>query len=147
MRVAGDAAVLLQLREQMVVLAGAFSDRPTEFADALMDVLAGFGVTVPEVSSPPLLSAQGTALCELARTPDATLRALSVRLGWSESYVQKVVTQLAGAGLVARTRVGQRVVYRIARETVLGHADSSRVASLYAGLAATVPVEVLDSTV
>jgi hypothetical protein len=146
-RVAGDAAAVLQLRQQLSVLAAEFSDRPVEFADAVMGVLSGFGVVEPAVSSPPLLSAQGTALCELAVTPSATLRELSVRLGWSEGYVQKVVTQLATSGFLSRTRVGQRVTYRIARETVLRHADSRRLAAMWATLAATVPVEVLDSTV
>lgn len=144
MRVAGDAAGELRLRQQLVTLAEGFSDRPTEFVDSVMLLLEGAGLVDAEPGLA-LLSPHGALLCELARTPAATQRELGLRLGWSEGYVQKVITMLASRGFLTRTRVGQRVMYRLAQNKVLGNADSRRFALLLAHLAEGVDVEVLDS--
>lgn len=146
MRVATDAARSLRLRQQIATLAEGFCDRPSELADAVMLLVDAYeGTSVP--SGPALLSPHGAVLCELARSPGSTLREMSVRLGLSEGYVQKLLTQVVTCGFASRTRVGQRVVYKIARDEVLRQADSRRFALLLADLAAQVDVEVLDSTV
>lgn len=146
MREAADVAATLRLRQQLLTVADRFTDRPNEFVDGVMSVLAGTGVVPSTEPSPSLLSAQGVVLCEVVRHRGATLRELSVLLGWSESYVQKVLTGLVSAGFAARTRVGQRVVYRIARDKVAGHPDSRRFAALFVEVADEVDVEVLDSS-
>lgn len=143
---AGGAAARRQLGEQLAALASVFSDRPTEFADAVLDVLVGNGLVDGAHRGPGLLSPHGLLLCELARTPDATLRQLGARLGWSEGWVQKVVVQLAKAGLVSRTRSGQRVTYRIARTEAVSHPDSRRIAVLFSALAAGDTGTTPDST-
>ena len=146
-RVATDAAASLRLRQQLLELSNSFTDRPDEFVDGVMGVLAAQGLVEVAVDGPPLLSAHGVALCEVVRHPGATLRELGAVLGWSEGYVQKVLTGLVTCGYATRTRVGQRVVYRIARDKVSRHPDSRRLAGLFAELAGGVDVEVLDSTV
>jgi hypothetical protein len=145
-RVATDAATSLRLRQQLVTVASSFTDRPTEFVDGVMSVLVGAGLAEEPTTGPSLLSAQGAALCAVVNHPGATLRELGTVLGWSEGYVQKVLTGLVSGGFATRTRVGQRVVYRIARDEVLRHPDSRRIAALFAEVAADVDVEVLDST-
>lgn len=142
---AGDATTGLRLRQQLVSLAGDFCDRPTEFADSVMALLSSSGLVEGE-DGLRLLSPHGAALCELARTPSATLRELGARLGWSEAYVHKVLVRLANSGFVSRTRVGQRVAYRIAREEVLRTVDSRRLLVLFVALAGQIDVEVLDSS-
>lgn len=146
MRAATDAATTLRLRQQLLTLAGAFTDRPLEFTDAVMAVLAGTGAVPVDGTDPPLLSPQGAALCAVVENPGATLRELGTVLGKSEGYVQKLLTGLVASGFATRTRVGQRVAYRLARERVAGHPDSRRLAVLFADLAALNDVEVLDST-
>lgn len=146
MRVATEAATSLRLRQQLLSVAESFTDRPSDFVDGVMGVLAGSGLVEEAYEGPPLLSAQGAALCAVVRHPGATLRDLGAVLGWSEGYVQKVLTGLVSSGFATRTRVGQRVVYRIARDKVLRHPDSRRFAALFAEVAAEVDVEVLDSS-
>lgn len=146
MRAATDAAASLRLRQQLLEFSKDFTDRPTEFVDGVMAVLVGVGVVDEPHPGPSLLSAQGVTLCEVVRHPGATLRELGAILGWSEGYVQKVLTGLVTCGFATRTRVGQRVVYRIAQDKVLLHPDSRRLASLFSELASGVDVEVLDST-
>lgn len=146
MRVASEVAVTLQLRQQLLTIAGRFTDRPDDLVDGVMSLLAGSGVVEEPYPGPPLLSSQGAILCEIVRHPGATQRELGAVLGWSEGYVQKLLTQVVSGGFATRTRVGQRVVYRIARDKVSGHPDSRRFAGLFADLASAVDVEVLDST-
>jgi hypothetical protein len=135
-----------RLRLQLAELADHFSDRPEDFASAVMDVLSGMGVVAADAPAFRILSPQGALLSELARTPGSTLRSMSVRLGWSEGYVQKVVSQLASAGLVHRTRLGQRVVYTIVRHELVSHPDSVRIAILFSSVASTEQAGSADSS-
>lgn len=97
--------------------------------DAIVSVLEGTGM-VTKKPARSLLNAHGLLLCEIALTPNATLRSLGNRLGWSESRTQKVASQLVSAGFLARTRSGKGVRYKFARNAVFSHPDTSRFVSL-----------------
>lgn len=122
------------LREQLSALAGEYIEHPDAFCDAVMGILENAGVVEQEAKLH-LLSPHGLLLCEMARTPDATLRQLGMRLGWSEAWVHKAATRLVRAGFASRTRVGQRVTYKFDRTEILTHPDTGRLASLFARIA------------
>jgi len=117
------------LRDAITDVVTSLSHDHDLLVDAIMSVLDGVGV-VSKKPARPLLNAHGLLLCEIARTPTATLRSLGNRLGWSESRTQKVASQLVSSGLLARTRSGKGVRYKFARNEVFQHPDTSRLISL-----------------
>lgn len=71
----------------------------------------------------PFLTAAGRVMADLALHPDSSLRELAVRQGTTESTVTRQMTNLVEAGLVERTRVGQRNHYRLNLNRVLNHPE------------------------
>jgi DNA-binding MarR family transcriptional regulator len=63
------------------------------------------------------LTSHGLVLLEVARTPDATVRELAVRVRLTERQAHRVLADLAEAGYIVRQRVGRRNHYRI-NETI-----------------------------
>ena len=59
-------------------------------------------------------------LC-LAASPDMKLREVAVRVGITERAVQKIVAELAGAGVLERHKVGRCNHYRVDGRIPLRH--------------------------
>jgi hypothetical protein len=133
------------LRDAILDVATSLSHDPEKLADAIVLILEGTGVVVKKPKRS-LLNAHGTLLCEIAKTPSATLRSLGNRLGWSESRTQKVASQLVSSGLLARTRSGKGVKYKFARNEVFKHPDIERVISLLIATSGDTPKVAGDST-
>lgn len=97
---------------------------PDAIVAALMRILDDHHlVTVRPAGEMPLLTPAGRVMVDLARHPDSTLRQLSMRLGTTESNVAKQMTNLVGAGLIERTRLGKRNSYRLNLNKTLSHSD------------------------
>lgn len=60
-----------------------------------------------------LLNALGRTLVAISENPHTTQRALSIYLGVTEGAVQKCISQLVSAGLIAKTKVAGRNVLSI----------------------------------
>src|SRR6478752_977008 len=86
-----------------------------------------------------LLTGHGHVLVEIARNPDARLRDLSAAAGITERTVQAIVTDLEGAGYIARTRTGRRTRYTVNPDSLFRHPaqDGHRVGPFLALLAAS----------
>jgi uncharacterized membrane protein len=67
------------------------------------------------------LSNHGHVLVCLAQHPDARLRDVAQAVGITERAVQKIVSDLEQAGVVAREREGRRNRYRLHPERPLRH--------------------------
>jgi hypothetical protein len=133
------------LRDAITDVVQSLSHDHDLLVDAIISILDGVGV-VSKKQPRPLLNAHGLLLCEIAKTPNATLRSLGNRLGWSESRTQKVASQLVSSGLLARTRSGKGVRYKFARSEVFQHPDISRVISLLIATSVDTRNAVVDST-
>jgi hypothetical protein len=60
-----------------------------------------------------LLNALGRTLVAISENPHTTQRALSIYLGVTEGAVQKCISQLVSAGLIAKTKVAGKNVLSI----------------------------------
>ncbi|ANM31260.1 hypothetical protein ABI59_19315 [Acidobacteria bacterium Mor1] len=67
------------------------------------------------------LSNHGLVLVALGRGGTVRIRDLAVRVGLTERAVQRIVTELAEAGLIRRERQGRCNLYRIDRARTLSH--------------------------
>ncbi len=67
------------------------------------------------------LSNHGHVLVCLARNPDVRLRDVALSVGITERAVQKILGDLAAAGVVARRREGRRNRYRLDTTQPLRH--------------------------
>lgn len=67
------------------------------------------------------LSNHGHVLVCLARDPEARLRDVAGSVGITERAVQKIVSDLEAAGVVARVRDGRRNRYRLFTDRPLRH--------------------------
>lgn len=74
----------------------------------------------------PLLSAAGRVFVCIAENPRITLREISIMLGITESNVARSVSKLVSAGLIARTKVKTRNVYRVREKSARNHPDIHR---------------------
>lgn len=63
-------------------------------------------------------------LC-LADEPDLRLREAAARIGITERAVQRIVTDLEDAGIVARTREGRRNTYTVNEDAPLRHPNEA----------------------
>jgi len=70
-----------------------------------------------------LLSTAGRVLMAIMQDPTMTQRAISVYLGCSETLVDKTVKTLVESGLITKTKVQRRNVYRINPILIDGHSD------------------------
>jgi len=67
------------------------------------------------------LSNHGHVLVCLAQDPSARLRDVAARVGITERAVQKILADLAEAGVVERRRAGRRNRYRLHADRPLRH--------------------------
>lgn len=67
------------------------------------------------------LSNHGHVLVCLAQSPDARLRDVALAVGITERAVQKILADLAAAGVVERRREGRRNRYRLHTDRPLRH--------------------------
>jgi len=75
-----------------------------------------------------LLSAAGRVMVAIMEDPSITQRALAVYLGVTESNVQKSIKNLVDAGLLEKTKLNSRNVYKVNSKKVVLHPDISRFA-------------------
>jgi predicted transcriptional regulator len=101
---------------------------PEEIATRVLETIQGnskaFYAKQDELA---LFNAPARILISLAEQPDITQRALSIYLGISEAAVQKSVKILIDNGLLAKTKVKGRNVYKIDEKKLLGHSDIAHV--------------------
>ena len=71
------------------------------------------------------LSNHAHVLVCLAQDPDARLRDVALSVGITERAVQKIVSDLEEAGIIARERAGRRNSYRLRLDVPLRHALES----------------------
>ena len=68
-----------------------------------------------------LLTGHGHVLVEIARDPEARIRDISAAVGLTERTVQAIVTDLAAAGYLTRTRSGRRTQYTVNHDGPFRH--------------------------
>ena len=81
-----------------------------------------------------LLSTSGKILFTLILDPFMTQRAIAVYLGISETMVEKTVKTLVDKGLVTKTKVNRKNVYRFNKDLLLKNADIQRLPSILSKL-------------
>lgn len=70
-----------------------------------------------------LMSTAGKVLAAIIEDPTLTQRAISVYLGCSETLVDKTVKTLVESGLITKTKVNRKNVYKISLKNVKNHSD------------------------
>jgi len=70
-----------------------------------------------------LLSTSGRVLCAIIEDRSVTQRALSVYLDLSETMIDKTVKSLIQAGLITKTKVNRKNVYKCLSENIIKHPD------------------------
>lgn len=90
----------------------------------------------------PLLSPSGRVLVAIMEDPTITQRALSIYLGVTESNVQKSIKSLTDAGIITKTKINSRNVYKINREVVQKHPDITRLYDVIRALNSDKPKKV-----
>jgi len=73
-----------------------------------------------------LLSTPGRILFTLILDPSMTQRAIAVYLGISETMVEKTIKTLVDKGLVTKTKVNRKNVYKFDKDLLLKNADIQR---------------------
>jgi biotin operon repressor len=81
-----------------------------------------------------LLSTSGKILFALILDPFMTQRAIAVYLGISETMVEKTIKTLVDKGLVTKTKVNRKNVYRFNKDLLLKNADIQRLPSILSKL-------------
>lgn len=77
-----------------------------------------------------LMSTAGKVLAAIIEDPTLTQRAISVYLGCSETLVDKTIKALVGAGLITKTKVNRKNVYRLDLNNVQNHSDIQHLAGV-----------------
>lgn len=70
-----------------------------------------------------LLSTAGRVLMAIMDDPTMTIRAISVYLDLSETMIDKTVKQLVSFGLITKTKVNRKNVYRCNNKLILEQPD------------------------
>ena len=73
-----------------------------------------------------VISTPGRILFTLILDPYMTQRAIAVYLGISETMVEKTIKTLVNKGLVTKTKVNRKNVYRFNKDLLLKNADIQR---------------------
>lgn len=131
------------------------SDHPlkTPLHSAIEDVLQADSVSADDVTekvlktldergviqyAPPdtlaLLSATGRVFVCIANNPNLTIRETAMMLGVTESNVNRSVSRLVEAGVIARTKLKGRNVYKIDVENARNHPDIQKFYQASGGL-------------
>lgn len=74
-----------------------------------------------------LLSTPGRILLTIMIDPNMTQRAISVYLGISETMVEKTIKNLVNKGIITKTKLNRKNVYRFNKEMILKNADIQRI--------------------
>ncbi len=77
-----------------------------------------------------LMSTAGKVLAAIVEDPTLTQRAISVYLGCSETLVDKTVKSLVEAGLITKTKVNRKNIYKIDLNNVQNHSDIQHLAGV-----------------
>jgi DNA-binding Lrp family transcriptional regulator len=78
-----------------------------------------------------LMSTAGKVLAAIIEDPTLTQRAISVYLGCSETLVDKTVKVLAESGLITKTKVNRKNVYKIDLKNVINHSDIQHLSGVF----------------
>ena len=117
-----------ELISSIAVVLSDTTSSPQEIATRVLEAIQGnskaFYSKPDELA---LFTAPARVLIVLTEQPDITQRALSIYLGISEAAVQKSVKILIDNGLVAKTKVKGRNVYKINEKMLLEHSDIGHV--------------------
>ena len=70
-----------------------------------------------------LMSTAGKVLAAIIEDPTLTQRAISVYLGCSETLIDKTVKILVESGLITKTKVNRKNVYKVDLKNVKNHSD------------------------
>lgn len=106
-----------------------------EIANEVLTSLVRLKVALFDQHDPvPLFSSAGRVLTSIIRDPEATIRSIASRTSLGESSVARTISSLVNRGLVERSRVGSRNVYRIDQQRVLEHPDTVMFAESILGL-------------
>lgn len=73
-----------------------------------------------------LLSTTGRVIFTLLQDPTITQRAMAVYLGISETMIEKTVKLLAENGMITKTKVNRKNVYRFDKNLLLKNPDIQR---------------------
>jgi predicted transcriptional regulator len=117
-----------ELISSITVVLSDTTSTPQEIATRVLETIQGNSKAFySKPNELALFSAPARVLIVLAEQPDITQRALSIYLGISEAAVQKSVKILIDNGLVAKTKVKGRNVYKINEKMLLEHSDIAHV--------------------
>lgn len=70
-----------------------------------------------------LLSTPGRVLCAIIEDNSMTQRALSIYLNLSETMIDKTVRSLIQVGLITKTKVNRKNIYKCSSENIIKHPD------------------------
>lgn len=84
-----------------------------------------------------LLSTSGRVLMAIIDDPTMTIRAISVYLDLSETMIDKTVKQLVAYGLITKTKVNRKNVYRCNNKLILEQPDIQQLLSAIASMRRT----------
>ena len=77
-----------------------------------------------------LMSTAGKVLAAIIEDPTLTQRAISVYLGCSETLIDKTVKTLVESGLITKTKVNRKNVYKVNLKNVKNHSDIQHLAGV-----------------
>ncbi|NDB35743.1 MAG: hypothetical protein EB023_10505, partial [Flavobacteriia bacterium] len=84
-----------------------------------------------------LLSTAGRVLVAIIEDPTMTLRAISVYLDLSETMIDKTVKYLIDSGLISKTKVNRRNVYKLNKKLIKEQQDIQHILAAVKALDAT----------
>lgn len=84
-----------------------------------------------------LLSTAGRVLVAIIEDPTMTLRAISVYLDLSETMIDKTVKYLIDSGLISKTKVNRRNVYKLNKKLIKEQQDIQHILAAVEALNAT----------
>lgn len=98
-------------------------DDPDEIVETVLRLLNDHRYISYRGEELAILAPAGRVLADLAMHPGTTVREIAARLGVRPQSVTKQMTNLVGANLIERTKVGRSNVYRIPLISLLSHPD------------------------
>jgi len=81
-----------------------------------------------------ILSTAGRVLVAIIEDPTMTLRAISVYLDLSETMIDKTVKYLIAGGLITKTKVNRRNVYKLNKKLITEQQDIQHILAAIRGL-------------
>lgn len=81
-----------------------------------------------------ILSTAGRVLVAIIEDPTMTLRAISVYLDLSETMIDKTVKYLIAGGLITKTKINRRNVYKLNKKLITEQQDIQHILAAIRGL-------------